>query len=618
VPLKLPRLKLPRIKLPRIRLPRVKLPAPVAKAARPMVRVLKRTARLTAPFRRRLVKRIVPRWLKRRPKPAPIMKPYIDRNTFRRKVAKFIFPIALGFFCLLYGFFFGLTAPYLIVPFAFPVAILMMLAIWALPDQPHAPTKSMEFFFAGMIVSLIIWPNYLALALPGLPWITVLRLTTFPMTFFLLISLSTSEGFRRELKESMVSIPGLRLALLTFVVMQFVTIAFSKSIPNSISKALLQQVNWTGVLLAAAWVCRKPGRAERFVALFVMLALPVILVTFLESRQQKLLWTDHVPSFLKIDDPAAAAAMTGTTRSATGQYRAKATFSGPLGLGEYLALMTPFCIHYALGAYRPIIRICAAALVPLIFLCFILADSRLGIVGFLVSILLYGLLWGLMKMRQQRSSLLAAAIVYVYPAIFVAALGAVMFVGKVHKLVFGSGAQAASTAARQNQLHMAIPKFLENPIGHGPSQSGLAMGYSADSFITVDNYYITLALDYGAIGLSAFLATFGLAIMFGVRSAMRPPALRDRELSLLVPLAIALSAFLVIKAVFSQQDSHALAFAMIGMIAALVYRVASLQKEEEAQASAAAEPTPLSQRRPRIRVRENWSGTPLEAGRRNR
>lgn len=570
-----------------MRMPRIKLPR--SKFAD---RVVSRVRTVAAPVASRLgpVANWVLPWRRpRRERPAPIMKPYVDQTRFRRKVAAAVFPIGLGLFCLIYGFFFALTAPYLLVPFAFPVGILMLMAIWALPDRPHAPTKTMEFFFAGLIVSLIIWPNYLALALPGLPWITVIRLTGFPMTFLLLICLSTSASFRSELRQSLRSVPGLWAAFIVFTAMQFLTLGFSKSIPSSIQRALLQQVNWTAVFVVCAWIFRKPGRAERYVALFVLLSLPVILVTVLESRQQKLLWTGHVPSFLKIDDPTAAAAMTGSVRGATGQYRAKATFSGPLGLGEYLAMMTPFCIHIALGAYRPILRIGAAVLVPAIFMCFILADSRLGIVGFLVSVLLYGLFWGLIKMRRERGSILAATVVYAYPAVFAMAMVGVMFVGKLHRMVFGGGAQAASNAARQNQIHMAIPRFFENPFGHGASQSGTALGYSADSFVTVDNYYISLALEYGIIGISAFLAIFGTAIVFGARSAMTPVALRDRELSLLAPLTIALSAFLVIKGVFSQQDGHPLVFAMLGMVVALAYRVSvAMQAEAQPQPDAAS------------------------------
>ena len=40
---------------------------------------------------------------------------------------------------------------------------------------------------------------------------------------------------------------------------------------------------------------------------------------------------------------------------------------------------------------------------------------------------------------------------------------------------------------------------------------------------------------------------------------------------MLVPLSIAMAAFLVIKAVFSQQDGHSLVFAMLGMLVAYAF-----------------------------------------------
>jgi hypothetical protein len=592
-----------RFRLPKLRLKPPRLPPILDRWARTA------GARL-APLLRPVWARLAPllsaiwAWLRRKPRPSyPILKPYVNPRTWGRRITLILFPIILFLFCLVYGFFYALTTPYLIVGFAAPVAFLVLLAIWALPDQPHAPTKLMELFFAAMLISLILWPNYLALALPGLPWITVMRLTMFPMAFFLLITLSTSQPFRSELAGALRAVSGFRTALALFVIMQFATLPFSKSISSSLQKALLQQISWTSVTLIAAWVFLKPGRVRTYVNLILLLAAPVIVITVLEAKQQKLLWTGHVPSFLKIDDPAAEAAMQGIVRSANGKYRAKATFSGPLGLGEYLALLTPFAIHIAMTGRNLIARVICGAMIPLIFLCFILADSRLGIVGFITSVLLYGLLWGVMRMRQARNSLVAAAIVYAYPAFFGATLAGVLFVGKIHNMVLGGGAQAASNAARQNQVRMAIPKFLANPIGHGPSQSGLAMGYSADSFITVDNYYITLALDYGAIGIASFLATFGLTIGYGVRAAMTPTALKDQELSYLVPLSVALSAFLVIKAVFSQQDSHSLLFAMIGMALALIYRTTAAENMAASSASMRAPPVKAPTTRSKIRPR---------------
>src|ERR1700761_2967161 len=46
---------------------------------------------------------------RRRPRPLPIIRPYVDLRRPLRRIARIIFPVALVFFCLIYGFFFALT-----------------------------------------------------------------------------------------------------------------------------------------------------------------------------------------------------------------------------------------------------------------------------------------------------------------------------------------------------------------------------------------------------------------------------------------------------------------------------------------------------------------------------
>ncbi|MDB5436656.1 MAG: hypothetical protein JWR47_2913, partial [Phenylobacterium sp.] len=37
-------------------------------------------------------------------------------------------PLGIGLFCIVYGFFYAITAPYLIIPLAAPIAVLGLLA----------------------------------------------------------------------------------------------------------------------------------------------------------------------------------------------------------------------------------------------------------------------------------------------------------------------------------------------------------------------------------------------------------------------------------------------------------------------------------------------------------
>lgn len=546
------------------------------------------------------------RWLLRWRRPRErIVQPYTDQATLRRKVARVAFPVGFALFCFVYGFFFALTAPYLIVPFATPIAILVLMSIWALPDRPHAPTKTMELFFSAMILSLILWPNYLALSLPGLPWITAIRLTGIPMAGLLLISLSSSGAFRKEVKEAVTAIPNLWVWFAAFSVVQVLTLAVATSISASLQRVIIYQITWPCVAIATAWVCRMPGRSQRYIMMLMLTAIPMAALTILEATEKRVLWLGHVPSFLKIDDPIAAVVFSSITRSATGMYRAKVTFSTPLGLAEYFALLAPFAIHFAVNKYRLWLRVLSWIYVPLSFYCIRLTDSRLGVVGLLVSILLYLLFWGMLRFRRNRRDLLAATIMYAYPAVFTVAAVAVQGIKSLNTLIFGGGAQAASNAAREAQIAMGLPKILSRPWGHGAGGSGGAMGYAPGQFVTIDNYYLSLGLDYGVVGLTVFIAMFLITISWSVRAALKMHASGDRESTLLIPLAVTMSAFLVIKTVFSQQDIHPMVFMFMGMAMGLSWRAEQIAKRiaEEAENAAAEGGEAIPKLRPRAPLR---------------
>ena len=151
----------------------------------------------------------------------------MKRHTLRRIFAFF----ALMLFCFAYGFFFSLLVPYYFAFLALPVIFVMLLAIWALPDVNWAPTKQLSWFFYAFFIVMICWPNYLAISLPGLPWITLIRLTSFPMTLLLLICCSISPQFRADLNRSWRAVPAIPTLLCIFIVIQ---LAFA--LPESIDQ----------------------------------------------------------------------------------------------------------------------------------------------------------------------------------------------------------------------------------------------------------------------------------------------------------------------------------------------------------------------------------------------
>ena len=472
--------------------------------------------------------------------------------------------------CLLEGAAYSFVAPALITLFAAPIVLLSLLAIWALPELDRIPERSLRVLFFAYCVTLVMWPRYLAIALPGLPWITLVRLTSFPMSFMLLICVAGQERFRRELAESIRATPTILKLLTCFVLIQTLTLGLSADVSVSADKYVEAQVTWTAMYLASAYLFAQPGLIKQWAGLLWAMAVAVSVLGLWEYRLQHVPWATHIPGFLKIEDSHIANILAGVFRE-SGQYRIVATFSTSLGFGEYLALTLPFVLHFVITTRRWLVRIGGVASSLFMMAMAILSGTRLAAVGCFLTLLLLILLVGVQRWRLRRDSLLAPAVVLAYPAIFCAAIASAFFVGKIRRLILGDGSQQSSTDDRLAQYAMGFPKIAHNPFGYGPGMAGITLGYQPFGFLTIDTYYMAIALEYGVLGFLAYYSMFGVAIFqAGKRVLKSTDSLGDH--GFLGPLALSLINFVVIKSVFSEPDNHPLVFMMLGAVTALMAR----------------------------------------------
>jgi len=91
--------------------------------------------------------------------------------------------------------------------------------------------------------------------------------------------------------------------------------------------------------------------------------------------------------------------------------------------------------------------------------------------------------------------------------------------------------------------------------------------------LTIDTYYLTVALEYGVLGFILYFGAFLFAVGGATRYVLAPFDRRNREAGFLLPAGICLINFVVIKSVFAQQDNHPLVFMVLGMALALTYRI---------------------------------------------
>ncbi len=505
-------------------------------------------------------------------KPPGILKPFTKapRSWYRPGRSWILVPLLL-LFCLIYGFAFAILAPYIVVPFAIPILIVLLLIIWAMPDAA-APVRTLNFFFFSFFIGLVIWPNYLSISLPGLPWISVIRLTVFPLALLLLYCVSVSQDFRTKLGEVVSSIPYLWQAITAMAVIYTVSVALSDEPTTSLNKLIVVQTQWTAIFFVASYVFLKPGRATKWAVCIWIMALWVCAIALLENRLGYIPWRSHIPALFQIDDPVVLRYLSGTQRSATGIHRAQSVFTTSLALSEYLCLALPFAMHFTRPGFHWIIRAIAVFTIPLTLYVIILTDARLGFVGFLVTMMAMIFIWGFRQRQRNKGNPFWTAIVVAYPVFFCMMVAATFFVGRLRARVWGNGPQQFSTRSRIEQYEMGIPKIITHPWGYGLTRANDALGYvDSGGFATIDTYYLTAGLEYGILGFLIYFGMILTAIYFAGKRSLSPAPLED-EYALLIPASVALVNFVVIKSVFSQQDNHPIIFMLLGMVAALLWR----------------------------------------------
>ncbi len=455
---------------------------------------------------------------------------------------------------------------------ASPILVPVLLIIWLLPESDRVPMRLLNFLFLGFFVGYFVWPDYLAVAIPSLPWITALRLFSTPLALLLLVSMSMSPALRARTALILSHEPTLWKLMAAFVAIAFFSIFVSKDIALSVNKYIVAGLYWFQIFILAAILFSEPGRLTVFYRMLLAAVVFVCVVGFLEAQRGSVLWAGHVPSFLKVEDPAVQRALAGSSRAGVGVHRVQSKFSTPLGIAEFLALCTPFIIHLMVTG-KSYWRLLGAIMIPAIFQIITYADSRLGFIGYFMSMLLYLLAWSARYWKRHPLSPIGPAMTLSFPAVFGAFVIASLFVARLRVLVWGNGSQQASNDGRREQVMSGVPIVFKEPWGHGIGRSAQTLGYTnSGGTLTIDTYYLSVALEFGVIGFIVYYAIWVTGIARGARLMFRA---NDPETDLILPIAISLCNFLVIKSILSVQENHPLMFALLGAVAAISYRIAT-------------------------------------------
>jgi hypothetical protein len=502
---------------------------------------------------------------------APVLKPYTADPRLRWYVVSGI----VGAFltgCFLFGSSFALTAPYNLPPYFLTLAALFGLAVWALPDNKNPPARLLVPILLALFAALYLWPNYLAFSTAGLPWITIGRLTVLPYTLIVLACFGTSAEMRGRVMEVWASIPWFRNLFIAYVTIEFLSILLSTDHTQSLNLFGVELTSATFTFVTASYIFRVPGRAERFVGYLLICAFSLTLIGILERRMGQIPWAGHVPGFLQINDPNVQRFLGGTERN--GMHRVQTTFSTSLGVAEFISILAPFLLHFAINQYPKIVRISAVLAIPFYFSLVSFSQARTGMVGLLITFFVYPLLLAFISWRRS-TNLIASTMVYVSPVLIVVSALAIVFVDGIRIRIFGGGSTQSSTQARQQQWELGLPQIVTHPWGFGIGRGAETVGYSSvgeGGTISIDTSYLNQLMQFGPLGFIIWMGVLISAIAYAFRGAMLSIN-EDREFQLFIPMTISFLVYLTTRSAFSSLDNLTMIYLLWGMMTALMWRL---------------------------------------------
>jgi hypothetical protein len=450
----------------------------------------------------------------------------------------------------------------------FPIAVMALLGLWLLPDVDKADNAPFWKLLSAFLFLMVAWPAYVAVAIPGLPWVSPPRLILAVMLVVMLTHFPQIAEARRKVVDLLgYDKLALRLYLL-FMVMEVVVLPLSPAPVDALSYIFMQSVLDLTAMVVAAWLFADIRTVPRLMRVLVYAGIFTFLVGILENFMQRPPWMGYLPSFLRIDSELLQVYMSPQARVGDGRYRVRATFGIILYYSQYLGIIIPPLL-YEMWRMRGWKRALAILLIPLMLQAVWFCNARTAFIALFVSLFGYG---GMIMMRQlfyrKKGDALKPGIMVALVMMGVAGMaGAIASSHRLQMYTIGGSQHVGSNAVRDQQWAGAWRAVAKNPIGVGMGIPLPEVGAVSNKGIAiVDSYYINLLVGVGPLGFIGFIGCLARLAWLGVMTFMRAS---DELEEWGGALALSMINFIIAAYVVSFADNNYLVFVMAAAILAL-------------------------------------------------
>ncbi len=450
------------------------------------------------------------------------------------------------------------TMATLIIPQAFVIFIapFLLLSIASMPQQRAVSKKIIAPLLVIAAALMPLWPAYLHLKLGPAPILTPPRLIFYIITAFWLYDMAASPLRRGQFATALKRSPLLAGLVFAFFALNAISVPIAEGSVPAGKEFFRQVIIWFLPFCAFVTYVRTFREFRRLLIVTVVAAGIAGLIAMSEVGAGVLLVTKLSPL---IGSEAEWLRIAQDVKSRDGFFRAQATHTHPLSLGEFLSMSAPLALVFGVSARG--LRRCFWAVVFVVILGGIIATNARGpLLAMAAGLGVAGIIMTIRILRDNRLfrlrpfiGLAAIFLVVASPAVIIA--GQKIIAGEV-----GTSA-ARSSKARLDQIEMAWPKIAKRPIGgYGTGRSAILIGYWGRT-LSVDNYYLSLAVETGIPGSLVFIS---IMIITAKTSLGRAKTAPRRWGWMLIGFAGAMVAFMTTRSILSQTGNLSYFFPLIG------------------------------------------------------
>ena len=497
-----------------------------------------------------------------------ILPPYTRRaDDFQHRLTKILAISAMVLLAMFSGYMLAIFGMFgWFIP-AIPVVALIGIALWLAPDVDTELTRPIGAMVTIYMAALVIWPSYLALNLPGLPWISMARLALVPLVLVSLYTLATSHHARADVAARFQSHRLFTYLFLSWLAWEALMLAVGGF--SNIGRWVNNLMAYYLVLVAMAWTMTNPANLRRLHIVFLVAVVFTSLMTFWEFHYERIPWVDHIPAFLSIDRNFIE--IINSQRIRSEQYRSVSIFLTAPNYGEYIGIMLPFVLLFIFQANKAWKTVLGLVILAMVFVAALDSNARVAMVAFATVPAGMIALWVFRRFQRPegKQDLLASTFAYGFPAAGLFLVAAILSIGRIRRRVLGGGEHVASNEGREAQWAMAKPVILRNPVGHGSGTISHYVPYTnLNGDFTIDSYPINLLVEYGVPGFLLFFGLFICAAVMGIKIYLRATT-PEEEMS--GAAALSLISFMTSRLVLSTESGIAFAFPFVGLILAQWY-----------------------------------------------